>query len=668
MDDQGGMPSSLLSRTARGVLLVGVGLTISFAVRAVGGFGGSDLDPLFNRGVYNVVLCLAVVLIIVRAVAVARERWAWLALGLGLLSWTAANVYYSLFVADLDPAPIPSVADALWLAFYPPAYLAITLIMRSRLSGLRRGMWLDGLIGALAVGAVCASFVVGGVLEAGLSGSAAEITTNLAYPISDLVLLGMVTFALAANGWRSSPTWSLLGGGLLVFAAADGRYLWEVAHDQYRSGGLVDTGWLVASLLFAAAALTPAPERQESPRDGQRLIVVPSAFGLVGLGLLVYGNAASINRATLALATLCVLAVIARMTLTYAQSRKEALTDALTGLPNRRRLARDLRERAPAARPERPLGLVILDLNGFKGYNDTFGHAAGDALLVRLSQRLLDAIDGHGTVYRMGGDEFCALLHGARLSIDDVVSRMLAALTESGDGFSIDAAHGLVSMPGDGCDAEGALRLADQRMYALKHSGRVPSERQTTNALLQVLSERHPDLGDHADGVAELAIATGGRLGIGDAGLEQIGLAARLHDIGKAAVPDAILMKPGPLSAEEQEIMRRHPAIGERILRAAPSLHEVASIVRSSHEWIDGSGYPDRLAGDHIPLGARVIAVCDAFDAIISDRPYSTARTPEQAVAELRRWAGVQFDPDVVDAFAAVLADRTRRPEGVAHS
>lgn len=649
-------------RVLRWVSGLGLALTGAFAVYAVTGFGGSLAYGVFTRGIYNAVLALAVAVILARAVAVRRERWAWLALGVGLLLWGTANTYYSVSLADLDPVPIPSVADGLWLAFYPPAYLAVVLIVRSRVSGLRRGMWLDGLIGALAVAAVCAAVVVEFTLEAGLSGSPVEIATLLAYPLGDLILLSMITFVVALSGWRLERSWQLLAAGFFVFAGADGIYSWQVSQGTFQAGGLVDVGWLAAALLFAAASRQEAPPRRESASDGQRVMIVPAAFGLLGLGLLVLGNLGGINRPALVLATLCVLAVIARMALTFAQSREESMTDALTGLPNRRRLARDLREQAPGATAKRPLGLAIFDLNGFKSYNDRFGHPAGDALLARLSHRLQTALAGHGVAYRMGGDEFCVLLHPDRASLDMLVTQALAALAEQGEGFSIDAAHGTVSMPDDETNAENALQVADQRMYTLKHGGRVPTERQTTDALLALLAERHPQLGDHANGVAELAAATGRKLGLRADMLEELALAARLHDIGKAAVPDDLLAKPGPLDPDEWEIMRRHPEAGERILRAAPALEGVARIVRSSHERVDGAGYPDRLAEKDIPLGARVIAVCDSFDAIISNRPYATARTPEQAAAELRRCAGTQFDPAVVDAFLAVLAARRTPP------
>jgi two-component system cell cycle response regulator len=169
-----------------------------------------------------------------------------------------------------------------------------------------------------------------------------------------------------------------------------------------------------------------------------------------------------------------------------------------------------------------------------------------------------------------------------------------------------------------------------------------------------MLAEPHPQLGDHADGVAELATATGRRLRLRGDELDELALAARLHDVGKSTVPDEILSKSAALDVDEWEVIRRHPAAGERILCAAPSLAGVARIVRSTHERIDGCGYPDGLNGDPIPIGAGIVAVCAACGAMISARPSATAHTPHQAGAELRRCAGAQFDRFAVDARIAL--------------
>ncbi len=297
-----------------------------------------------------------------------------------------------------------------------------------------------------------------------------------------------------------------------------------------------------------------------------------------------------------------------------------AETDSLTGLSNRRRLLEDL-ERRVARAGEAPAMLALFDLNGFKAYNDTFGHLAGDALLKRLSGRLQLAVSPAARAYRLGGDEFCVLADIAGHA--EVERAASAALREQGEGFDVTAACGIVLIPSDVDSATEALRVADQRMYAAKMGSSRSPEHQSKDVLIRVLAERHPDLGDHLDGVAELAEAVARRLELDDQECARIRHAAELHDIGKVAIPDSILVKPGPLDEEEWAFMRRHTIIGERILAAAPSLKPVGDLVRSSHERFDGAGYPDGLAGDEIPVGARVIAVCDAFDAMLADRPYS---------------------------------------------
>jgi len=178
--------------------------------------------------------------------------------------------------------------------------------------------------------------------------------------------------------------------------------------------------------------------------------------------------------------------------------------------------------------------------------------------------------------------------------------------------------------------------------------------KQTKDALLRVLAERSPDLDEHVDSVSALAEDTARALGLDDHAVHLIRLAAELHDIGKTAIPDAILSKPGPLDADEWELMRRHTLIGEQIVSAPPALRPVAQLVRWSHERFDGLGYPDGLVAEEIPLGARVVSVCDAYDAMVSDRAYRLGMSTAEALAELRRCTGTQFDPLVVDAFCAM--------------
>jgi len=340
-----------------------------------------------------------------------------------------------------------------------------------------------------------------------------------------------------------------------------------------------------------------------------------------------------------------------------AASRIEALIDSLTALPNRRALRQDLEQAFASTEGEQERVLALLDLDGFKQYNDTFGHPAGDALLARLGARLADAVQGRGMAYRMGGDEFCVLAFVGEDGGTDLIELAAEALSERGEAFDIGCSFGRARIRNEAATAEDALRLADQRMYAQK-AGRSSSGRQSTDVLLKVLSERSPNLHEHLSNVAELAEAVGRRAGLSDVDVQWIRIAAELHDVGKVAIPDAILNKPGALTAEEWAFMRRHTVIGERIIRSAPSLAPAAALVRSSHERYDGEGYPDGLSAVEIETGASIIAICDAYDAMTNHRVYREPMSPAAALDELRRCAGTQFEPGMVDLFCATIERR----------
>jgi len=332
-----------------------------------------------------------------------------------------------------------------------------------------------------------------------------------------------------------------------------------------------------------------------------------------------------------------------------AELLHQARFDALTDLFNRRQLADDLEA---AVRDPDAWSLSVFDLDGFKAYNDTFGHPAGDALLVRMASQLREAVSGSGTAYRLGGDEFCVLAkHEA------TIADAAAALCEHGAGFAITNSHGRVHLNDEASTAERAMQLADERLYGHKHGRSDAAQRQAHDVLVGVLREREPHLGEHAHEVSVLARAVGTRLALSAPALDELTRAAQMHDIGKVAIPDGVLNKPGPLDAEEWALMRRHTLLGERILLAAPALAGVAAIVRAGHERWDGAGYPDGVRGTDIVLGARIVFVCDAFNAMTTNRPYRAGRSTAEALAELRREAGRQFDPDIVGILAAHLSE-----------
>jgi two-component system, cell cycle response regulator len=653
-----------VSPRLRGGLLTLGALTalgvLAYAAHVAFGLGSPGLDDFFQDWVYCGVTVGAGAMCVMRGLAVRRERVAWLVMGAGVFAWAGGDITWTLLLANDPNPPYPSLSDFLYLAFYPASYASLLLVARSRTQSFRSSLWLDGAIGGLTVAAVIATLFFEPIVNA-TSGSPTEIAVNLAYPAGDLLLMGLVVAIFGLNGWRLDPVWLLLGGGLALSALADGVYLVQTANDTYVEGTLLDAAW-PASVFLVALAAWQSPKKTLAIPDWV-IMAMPVAGGFVAVQLLVYDHFQRVNPAAVSLAAWALLLALARLALAFlenqrilAQTHTEARTDSLTGLRNRRSLLADLEIQLGLASLGSPRALLLFDLDGFKEYNDAFGHPAGDELLVRLAARLVEAVGDSGEAYRLGGDEFCVLLTPGRDGIDPMLAACSAALHERGEGFEVSTSFGVVLMPEEADTPTVALQLADRRMYARKGGRRMSAAHQSRDVLLRTLSERRPEMQVRLRDIGELALAVGRELHMGPEGLDEVARAAELHDVGKIAVPDAILDKPGALDPVEWSFMRRHPLIGERILLAAPALRPVARLVRSSHERFDGSGYPDGLRGDEIPLGARVVSVCDAFDAMTTERPYREPVTEADAIQELRLCAGTQFDPMVVEAFCRVIA------------
>jgi two-component system, cell cycle response regulator len=632
-----------------GLLMVLYGGLVAFGLNQDG--VGQAIDvPLYTALEYAAALfCLSRVLL-------RREnRAAWLAVGLGIACFAVGDTYFS-FVLPHGP----SLADVGYIALYPLIYLGLGLLLRSRTFEANRSFWLDGAIAGLTIAAAAAALLFSTIVDT-TGGDFWTVLTNLAYPLGDLGLMVIVLATLGLTGWQVDRVWGCALAGCAVFAVTDTAYLYQTARDTYVQGTILDAGWPAGLLLFAFAAWQPKRGVVHRRLEGFRVVVVPVGFGFVGLALLVYDHFHRLNEAALIFSTLSIGGVIGRMALTFREntkllkrSRVEAETDALTGLANRRKLLVDLDERLEARAPTL---LILFDLDGFKSYNDAFGHPAGDSLLRRLARNLEDASGRFGRAYRMGGDEFCVLADARAADQATVMQTTTKALEEEGEGFTITGASGAIVLPDETADISEALRIADTRLYGNKDARRVSAVRQSKDVLLSVLNERDGELRGHLTSVAQLARAVGRRLELAPHELHDLGLAAELHDVGKLAIPDSILSKPGPLNEEEWPFIFRHTLVGERILSAAPSLARIARLVRSTHERVDGHGYPDGLVGPNIPLLTRIISVCDAFLAMTEDRPYRQAMASEDAIAELRRCAGTQFDPDVVEALIGAYID-----------
>jgi diguanylate cyclase (GGDEF)-like protein len=650
-------------RTLQAVGIAGVVAIAFHLAHGQLGLGGSSLDSFTNDWLYDTVVAGAAISCLARGLVIRVRRLPWLLLGIGLAFNATGEIYYSLAFGDSGNPPIPSLDDLFYLLFYPAVYAAFVLLIRERIGSFSASTWLDGGIAALTSAAVIAAIAFEPILHSATHGNAASLATTLAYPVGDMLLLGIAVGMFALSGWRPGRGWLLLGLGLGLSAIADTAYAYAMANGTYVVGGVLDSLWLAAALFIGASAWQRPPRLDPTRFDGSRLLVIPGALAIVALGVLLYGGFHHVGAVGLSLAGAALLLVIVRAVSTFREnlallesSRHDAMTDSLTGLGNRRMVQAAL-ERALADGPDSPPAMfAMFDLDGFKAYNDHFGHLAGDTLLAHLGQRLQSAVAGAGTAYRLGGDEFCILLDAGLPGNDVRLTAALTALSAKGEGFTVGASYGTVSLPFEALSPTQAMRVADDRMYARK-GDRVSAGKQSHDVLLELLRERQPELHEHLRQVGQLAVMTGRRFGMNTEQLDELRRGAELHDIGKAAVPDAILEKPGALSEHEWTFMRRHTLIGERILSAAPALGPIALLVRSSHERWDGSGYPDGLAGRQIPLAARIVFVCDAFDAMTSERSYGRAMAPERALQELRRGAGTQFDPAVVEAFALAWAE-----------
>ena len=641
---------------ARRPLLVGLTLLgvvcLAYTLGSATGFWKEH--PSFANWPYLTLLFGAALLCLARGAAIRAQRGAWLAIGVGLMFNGLGDLYWLLFLQDLESVPYPSPADALWLAVYPPMGLGLWLLLARRGRPLDSGksVWVDGLAAALAGTALAAATLLAAPLEAAIEGHFLVFATNLSYPLADLFLLGVVLVLCGRAAWRPGVVGGLLAGSLLIKALTDFVYLDLVTRGTYVENGILDAGWPIASLLAAAGSCLFVSEKRR-PGDW-RIYVGLFASMSVALVLLVYDHFDRISTLAIVLATAALAFGVARAVLAVrtalSTSRHEALTDPLTGLHNRRALMRNLDDLLAQATPHQHVILATFDLNGFKRYNDTFGHPAGDALLERLSVRLAATVAGAGTAYRVGGDEFCILLsHGN----DHLVGAASTALSEAGEGFTVTTAHGAIVIPDEADAVETALKLVDERLYGNKLSRDAGSD--TIEALLRTLRESEPEIESHLGNVGSLAREVARELRLVGEEVDEVTRAAQLHDIGKLAIPDAILHKPGPLSESEWEFMRSHAVIGERILASAPPLAPVARIVRSSHERWEGGGYPDGSAGEEIPRGSRIIFACDAYDAMTNGREYRPACSAQEAVAELRRCSGTQFEPVVVEALLRVL-------------
>jgi diguanylate cyclase (GGDEF)-like protein/putative nucleotidyltransferase with HDIG domain len=378
---------------------------------------------------------------------------------------------------------------------------------------------------------------------------------------------------------------------------------------------------------------------------------------------------------------LVAIALYQRSVYSALKAMRLALTDPLTGLGNHRHFHERLQRDLDKAQVEGiPLTLCLLDIDNFKQINDRYGHPVGDRVLAQVAARLRQG----GEAFRLGGDEFALLLVGpqepeAVRIAEGVLAR--AAHIDAGFRVELRLSAGIAVYPAVGVERSELVRVADSALYLAKEHGknRVRVYRpdllelaelrrlaegpdraarlRAAASLAHAVDARDAYTGSHSYMVGELAARVARRMGLEGEQVELTRLAGSLHDLGKLAIPEEILRKPGPLNEAERLVLERHPQIGFRMLDSL-GVEPVASWVLHHHERWDGGGYPERLGGERIPLGSRILFVADAYDAMTSDRVYRSRLSHERAIAELERCAGTQFDPLIVANFVAMIREQ----------
>ena len=393
-------------------------------------------------------------------------------------------------------------------------------------------------------------------------------------------------------------------------------------------GGWVDLIWPAGAVALAFAAWQPAQHRAAAVARGFRALVVPAAFTLLIAARFGLSPLLEVNQLAQLAAAATLVLIVARFALTMAENQqlvRRIETDPLTGLENRGKLLEDLRAVLAAREPRL---LAIFDLDGFKAYNDTFGHPAGDTLSSRLAGRLQASVP-MGSAYRIGGDEFCVMLPGDRDA--ETIEQAAVALSGQGDGFEVSASYGSVLLPEEASTPSAALQIADKRMYAFKDS-RQPLRGRAGKGGPAAGPEREP---------ARPRAPRRQRLRAGRRGRQPPRHGAQRADCACPRGRASRHRQGGDPRRDPRQaraarrrgwaFMSQHTILGERIVSSAPALAPVALIVRSSHEHFDGNGYPDGLAGEAIPLASRVILACDAYEAMTSHRPYAAALSDSKA-------------------------------------
>ncbi|MFB9908467.1 diguanylate cyclase [Allokutzneria oryzae] len=613
----------------------------------------------------------------------------WLLLGLSQVIYASADATFYISHYIFDVTGFPGYADPIYISHYPLVVAGLLMLIRRRSPGGD----LPGLLDAAVLAVVAAMLTwLYLISPPTVSESPALVKAFLmTFPLMDLIMLAVGLRLLLGPGQRPAA-FSLLCANLFGIFAADTVYSLMRLGENYWVGNFIDAIWLAGNLALGAAALHPTMTQltDRAPTVDKNLgpsrIAVLVGAALVAPVTLLVQNANDSLHDIPVIATACALLfllVIARLADLVSDQRKLAITDALTKLHTRRFFEAQLPlEVARAHRGESCFAVLIIDVDHFKSINDHYGHPAGDQALIEIAARLRKATRAGDVLARYGGEEFALLARDTELDeLTGIAERLRHEVASSPIAVSeetwlaVTVSVGIAAFPLHGSRPDDLIAVADRALYSAKARGR-------DRVVIGNAPELGPGLGEHtgmidylghlADEVDALlstyehsrAISRWARLISAELGHDEstvrcAELAGRLHDVGKIVIPPEVLAKPARLSAAEWELMRQHPDHGYRMVAAVPGCDAVAEIIRQHHERPDGTGYPLRLRDEEIRIEAKIISVCDAWAAMLSDRPYQTALSEDEARAELRRGRGTQFDPAVVALFLELQAKGT---------
>lgn len=680
---------------------------------------GQSLETLMQFAYLVPFLLASVATVRAFTVSVDRERRFWRALGTGIVLLTLAETFVSVQLMRGETLTIAWPAVPVVLGFAASGFVIVGLFRLTDFRTLTAFVRMRHIIDAIGTMLFLVGFLLAVVLVpmsvAYGPASPGEMLVAAGYSMSGVLLLIATTINFASRSWsrwRVCERQVVIGIGAYGFATAiwPAWYLGAALRPSLPWDSLVEVLWMTGMLLVFAGALTRlrsnagdvlrfrAVPRMRPRRHGALSITLPVTFGLAvpAFGYMALTQAADpLIVSSYGIVALGLAAVVAARTAISAIENESlfdrAVNDPLTELFGHRYFHERLQVEVDLAqRHGDPLSIVVLDIDEFSHVNSVFGHSHGDDVLRSVASVLRQVCRGGDAACRLGADEFAIVLPATSVSDAEAISaRIRSALRtiEVGECGPLSASIGIASFPDDASDREDLFHKADGALYWAKYHGKdkvvvfddsvveslsaqeriakleEQSHLATVRALAAAVDARDPLTQFHSRNVAVLAVmlAEEMQLDLDKRGLIEI--AALLHDIGKIGISDRVLRKRGPLTAAEMRHIREHPGLGEKILMST-QLVEVLPWVRHHHERWDGTGYPDGLAGDTIPLEARLLCICDAYDAMTSARPYRTSLSSSAALQELDLCIGTQFDPTLTEAFIRLVGRRRLlRPE-----